>query len=169
MRGQHLLLQGDHFVAPGLSRGPMINSSPHRKMNNGIIGDLLKARFIFMWPWSSSGWCWCPPSQSLLTPSPSWSTPMLWASSWAMIRAPLPRLRASDIVHDAWVSDWLRGPVLRAVWEFCTCTGILSICVCVCTCICVCICICIFHLGAAHAWEISHATAASVTSWTDQN
>ena len=56
-------------------------------------------------PRSSPCWCWCPPSQSSLTPSPSWSAPMLWPSSCAMIRAPLPRLRALDIVQDAWVSD----------------------------------------------------------------
>ena len=43
------------------------------------------------------------PSQSLLTPTPSWSTPMLWASSCATIKAPLPRLWASDIVQDAWI------------------------------------------------------------------
>ena len=45
------------------------------------------------------------PSQSLLTPTPSWSTPMLWASSWATIKAPLPRLWASDIVQDAWIGQ----------------------------------------------------------------
>ena len=50
---------------------------------------------------------------------------MLWASSCAMIRAPLPMLRASDIVQDAWVSDCRIG--FENVWTLkfspvsCTC------------------------------------------------